>query len=162
MGLMHNAVICHRENNMLFISSQLGTVEVDESTIINFDQGIPALENCTQFKLFHNADSANPSVFWMQSLDDAGITLSVTHPTQLGIRYEVELNDEEVARLELSKPEDAVILVLLYQEQSETESHPALGELKANIRNPLILNLSSRKGLQKTGLSCDILMHNLG
>jgi Tfp pilus assembly protein PilW len=68
MGLMHNAVICHRENNMLFNSSQLGTVEVDESTIINFAQGIPALENCTQFKLFHNADSANPSVFWMQSL----------------------------------------------------------------------------------------------
>ena len=162
MGLMHNAVICHRENNMLFNSSQLGTVEVDESTIINFAQGIPALENCTQFKLFHNADSANPSVFWMQSLDDASITLSVTHPTQLGVRYEVELNDEEVSLLELSKPEDAVILVLLYQEQSETESHPALGELKANIRNPLILNLSSRKGLQKTGLSCDILMHNLG
>jgi len=146
---------------MLFNSSQLGAVEVDESTIINFDQGIPALENCTQFKLFHNADSNNPSVYWMQSLNDASITLSVTLPQQLGVRYEVELNDEEVARLQLSKPEDAVILVLLYQEQSAAEAHPALGELKANIRNPLVLNLASRQGLQKTGLSCDILMHNL-
>lgn len=148
---------------MLFNSSQLGTVEVDESTIINFAQGIPALENCTQFKLFHNADSDTPSVFWMQSLDDAGITLSVTHPSQLGVRYEVELSDEEVSRLALSTPEDAVILVLLYQEQQEqpaSESHPALGELKANIRNPLIINLASRQGLQKTGLSCDILLHN--
>ncbi|XLM21996.1 flagellar assembly protein FliW, partial [Chromobacterium piscinae] len=65
---------------MRFDSKQLGTVEVDESTVITFPQGIPALENCTRFKLFHDITQALPQVYWLQSLDDPGITFCLTQP----------------------------------------------------------------------------------
>ncbi|GGX89059.1 flagellar assembly protein FliW [Vogesella alkaliphila] len=145
---------------MLFNSSLLGQVEVDENTIITFEAGLPAFENCTRFKLFHEADSNNPSVFWMQSLDNPDVLFSVTDPQKLGIRYEIELNQDEVAALALSRQEDAAILLTIYRELPDDEANPALSQLRANVRNPLIINLATQKALQKTGLACDIVFHN--
>ena len=145
---------------MLFNSSLLGQVEVDENTIITFEAGLPAFENCTRFKLFHEADSNNPSVFWMQSLDNPDVLFSVTDPQKLGIRYEIELNQDEVASLALSRQEDAAILLTIYRELPNDEANPALSQLRANVRNPLIINLATQKALQKTGLACDIVFHN--
>jgi len=145
---------------MLFNSSLLGQVEVDENTIITFEAGLPAFENCTRFKLFHEADSNNPSVFWMQSLDNPDVLFSVTDPQRLGIRYEIELSQDEVAALALSRQEDAAILLTIYRELPSDEANPALSQLRANVRNPLIINLATQKALQKTGLACDIVFHN--
>ncbi len=145
---------------MLFNSSLLGQVEVDENTIITFEAGLPAFENCTRFKLFHEADSDNPSVFWMQSLDNPDVLFSVTDPQKLGIRYEIELSQDEVAALALSRPEDTAILLIIYRELPDDEANPALSQLRANVRNPLIINLATQKALQKTGLACDIVFHN--
>ncbi|MDF0604840.1 flagellar assembly protein FliW [Neisseriaceae bacterium TC5R-5] len=143
---------------MQFTSKQLGQVEIDQSTIITFPAGIPALEHCTTFKLFHNATHAEPHVFWMQSLDDPGVIFSITIPETLGINYEIELNDAEVAQLGLSSQKEALILVILTNQ--EEHSHPALGKLKANIHNPFVINLHNRTGLQKLGLQSDLLLHN--
>ncbi|MDC7697831.1 flagellar assembly protein FliW [Vogesella indigofera] len=145
---------------MLFNSSLLGQVEVDENTIITFEAGLPAFENCTRFKLFHEADSDSPSVFWMQSLDNPDVLFSVTDPQKLGIRYEIELSQDEVAALALSRQEDAAILLTIYRELPSDEANPALSQLRANVRNPLIINLATQKALQKTGLACDIVFHN--
>ncbi|PTU70834.1 flagellar assembly protein FliW [Chromobacterium haemolyticum] len=143
---------------MLFQSRQLGQVDIDESTVITFPRGIPALENCTRFKLFHNATQAQPQVFWLQSLDDPGVIFSITTPEALDIRYEIELDDTEVSELKLQQPQDVAILLMLSNQANE--QHPALSTMKANIRNPLVINLQSRTGLQKVGLQCDILLHN--
>ncbi|OQS40613.1 flagellar assembly protein FliW [Chromobacterium haemolyticum] len=143
---------------MLFQSCQLGQVDIDESTVITFPRGIPALENCTRFKLFHNATQAQPQVFWLQSLDDPGVIFSITTPEALDIRYEIELDDTEVSELKLQQPQDVAILLMLSNQADE--QHPALSTMKANIRNPLVVNLQSRTGLQKVGLQCDILLHN--
>ncbi|QEL54954.1 flagellar assembly protein FliW [Chromobacterium paludis] len=146
---------------MRFDSNQLGAVEVDESTVITFPQGIPALENCTHFKLFHDATHPQPNMFWLQSLDDPGITFSLALPERLGVRFEIELNAEEVATLQLQDPQDAAILLMLYRPLDlERDAHPALGQLQANLCNPLVISLSSRLGIQKTGLKIDILLHS--
>ncbi|AVG16959.1 flagellar biosynthesis protein FliW [Chromobacterium vaccinii] len=145
---------------MRFDSNQLGNVEVDEATVITFPQGIPALENCTRFKLFHDITHPVPQMYWLQSLDDPGITFSLAQPERLGVRFQVELSDEEVAQLQLQEPQDAAILLMLYRPlDQQRESHPALGALQANLCNPLVIGLSSRRGIQKTGLKIDILLH---
>ncbi|AAQ59620.1 flagellar assembly protein FliW [Chromobacterium violaceum] len=145
---------------MRFDSNQLGNVEVDETTIITFPQGIPALENCTRFKLFHDITQPTPQMYWLQSLDDPGITFSLALPDRLGVRFQIELSDEEVAQLQLSGPQDAAILLMLYRPLDlDRDSHPVLGALQANLCNPLVISLSSRRGIQKTGLKIDILLH---
>ncbi|AUH51602.1 flagellar biosynthesis protein FliW [Chromobacterium sp. ATCC 53434] len=145
---------------MRFDSNQLGSVEVDETTVITFPQGIPALENCTRFKLFHDITHPLPQVYWLQSLDDPGVTFSLALPDRLGVRLQIELSDEEVAELGLSSPQDAAVLLMLYRPlDAQRESHPALGALQANLCNPLVISLASRRGIQKTGLLIDVLLH---
>lgn len=146
---------------MLFTTSLLGKVEVDESRVIEFPQGLPGFEQCTRFKLFHDATQAAPQVFWMQSLDDADLLFSVTDSTTLGLRYEIDLSDEEVALLKLANPQDVSVLVMVYKEpQPDSQGHPLLSPIKTNIRNPLVINHKTLFGIQKSGLGCDIVLHN--
>lgn len=145
---------------MLFKSNLLGEVEVDENTVVTFDKGLPAFEDCTRFKLFHDELSDQPSVFWMQSLDNPDVLFSVTDPAKLGIRYEILLSDEEIASLQLKNPDDAAVLLIIYRDSPIEPAHPALGHIRANLRNPLVINMATCKALQKSTLNCDILLHN--
>lgn len=140
---------------MQFNTALLGTVEVDESQVITFPAGLPAFEHCTRFKLFHEAEK-NPRVFWLQSLDQADVLFSVVDPAQFGLCYEFQLTDEEVNTLQLARPEDAAIVLIVYKEDQVSDNPPALSPLKVNTRNPLVINVAAQRGLQKTGLVCDI------
>ena len=78
----------------------------------------------------------------MQSLDDADVLFSVVTPEEFGVRYEVELSAEQVDALQLAKPEDATVLVMIYKGNQEIDAntHPLLKSLSANLRNPLVIN----------------------
>lgn len=146
---------------MLFTSSLLGEVEVDESTILTFERGISAFEACTRFKLFHDAESPSPRVHWMQSLDHPDVLFSVVSPSELGLRYEIELTEDESALLRLEDPADLAVLLMVYKgDAPANDGHPLLAPLQANVRNPLLVNLKTRHGVQVTGLACDIVFHN--
>lgn len=145
---------------MLFNTSLLGEVDVDEQSIITFADGLPAFEHCKRFKLFHDADCDSPRVHWLQSLDEPDVLFSVTEPGNLGIRYEVQLDDAEVASLQLTRPEDVGVLLIIYRDGQEDPQQPLLTHLRANVRNPLIINFAKLQGLQKTNLDCDIVFHN--
>lgn len=54
-------------------------------------------------------------------------------PPEFGVRYEIELADDEVEALQLAKPEDAVVLVMVYRAEDAVDaSHPLLKSLNAN------------------------------
>lgn len=142
---------------MLFQSSLLGPVEVDENTVLHFPAGLPGLEGCTRFKLFHE-ENDNPRVFWMQSLDDADILFSVVDAQEVAVRYEIELTSAEIDALQLKAADDAAVLVIVYKDGQE-QTDP-MGKLRANLRSPLVINLETRVGLQKVGLNCDIVFRS--
>lgn len=145
---------------MLFNTSLLGEVDIDEQSVITFANGLPAFEHCKRFKLFHDAECESPRVHWLQSLDDADVLFSVTDPANLGIRYEVQLSDAEVAQLQLRRPEDVGVLLIIYRDGEEDSKQPLLSHLRANVRNPLIINFANQHGLQLGNLDCDIVFHN--
>lgn len=97
---------------------------------------------------------------WLQSLDDADVLFSVTDPANLGIRYEVQLIDQQVAALQLSRPEDVGVLLIIYRDGEQDNKQPLLSHLRANVRNPLIINFANQHGLQLANLDCDIVFHN--
>ena len=87
---------------------------------------------------------------------------SVVAPEEFGVRYEVELSAEEVDALQLANPEDALVLVMIYKgsDAIDENTHPLLKSLSANLRNPLIINSVSLRGLQLNQLQCDMVLHN--
>ena len=53
------------------------------------------------------------------------------------------LGDEDCALIDMKDSDDVAVVVIVYR--NETEG----GKIAANTRSPVILNLKSRKGMQK-------------
>lgn len=119
----------------------LKNVTIDPETLFTFPQGIAGFEACKRFKLFHEEGKA--TVFWLQSVDDLDVMFPVVAPEALDIEYEFELSDVESALIGLQDVKDIAVAVIVYRDQAEG------GKIAANTRSPVILNMQSRKGMQK-------------
>jgi len=137
-------------------SPVFGAVEVSEDKVIEFPGGLPGFEHCTRFALAHEVGSA-ASVFQLQSLDDPAVVFSITGPENLGVNYEFSLDDEESKLLQLARPEDALVAVIV-RKGEPGEGSPASAGLRANFMAPVVINVAARRGLQKVinKLGCDI------
>ncbi len=117
----------------------LKEVPVDPETVFTFAEGLAGFEQCKRFKFFH--EEGKPTVFWLQSLEQADILFPIVSPNMLDIEYQIELSDADCALLDLDNVADAAIVVIVYR--NETSG------IAANTRSPRILNLKNRKGMQK-------------
>ena len=119
----------------------LKNVPIDPETLFSFPQGIAGFEDCKRFKIFH--EEGKPTVFWLQSVDDAEVTFPIVIPEALDIEYQIELSDADCELIEVKSLEDVVVVVIVYRDEAQG------GRIAANARSPVILNLNNRKGMQK-------------
>ena len=136
---------------MQVFQSRFGQIEVDPDTIIHFPLGIPGFEDCKNYKLLHE-EGKEPQVLWLQSLDDSATMFTLIEAERLGLNYMLTLSDEECDCIELKNAEDAKLFLIL--------SRPDGNQMSANTRAPLVINLQSRKGLQKLDVKADIVFRN--
>lgn len=135
-----------RDNPMKIDIERLGLkdLSVDPETLFTFPAGFAGFEDCKRFKLFHEEGLATaPTVFWLQSVDDPEVMFPIVAPDALDIEYQIELSDEDCALIGLQSPEDIAVVLVVYRDPA------AGGKIAANTRSPVILNLKTRKGMQK-------------
>lgn len=120
----------------------LRNVGVDPDTLFTFPDGIAGFEHCKRFKLFHE-EGGEAKVFWLQSVDDSAVMFPIVAPEALDIEYEIELSDADCALIGLQRVEDVAVVLIVYRNEAEN------GKIAANTRSPVILNLQSRKAMQK-------------
>ena len=119
-----------------------GTLEVAPDRIIEFPRGLPGFEELRRYSLFHPESEAGvPPYFILQSVDDPGVAFNIADPALFGFNYEINLPDEELAVLNLADPTEAAVVVMLVREE-------AGGQVRANLKAPLILNVNARRGIQ--------------
>ncbi|MEO8410114.1 MAG: flagellar assembly protein FliW [Propionivibrio sp.] len=119
----------------------LKDVAIDPETLFTFPQGIAGFESCTRFKLFN--EEGKSTVFWLQSVDDPAVSFPIVTPDAHAIEYQIELSDADCELLGLTSADDATVFVIVYRNEAEG------GKIAANARSPVILNLNTRKGMQK-------------
>ncbi len=119
----------------------LKNVPVDPETLFTFPKGVAGFEDSKRFKIFHEEGKA--TVFWLQSLDDSTLMFPIVTPETLDIEYQIELTDDDCALIGLENSEEAAVAVIIYRDEAEG------GKIAANTRSPVILNLKTRKGMQK-------------
>jgi len=119
----------------------LKNVVVDPETLFTFPDGLAGFESCKRFKLFH--EEGKPTVFWLQCVDDPEAMFPVVAPEQLDLEYQIELSDEDCSLIDLSDGADAAVVVIIYRDAAQD------GKIAANTHSPVVLNLKSRKGMQK-------------
>jgi flagellar assembly factor FliW len=77
-------------------SSRFGTVDVPAEAVIEFPAGLIGLGG-RRFALVAGDDQG--AFRWLQSLDDGALALPVTDPWTFFADYEVQLSDDDTARV---------------------------------------------------------------
>ena len=124
------------------IETQFGEQDIDPASIISFPNGLPGFDDLKEFKLFHEEDK--PSVYFLQSTSDSSVQLPLVDPDMFQVNYEISLNDEELALLQLENTQDATIMVTVARHDGDIDAG-----IHANFMGPIILNTKARIGMQK-------------
>ena len=122
---------------MLIESDQLGAVEVDETKVLTFPDGLLGFPDVTRFALVDAGDDG--TYFWLQALDDPQLAFLAAVPWAFFPEYEPELSTSDQDALELTDARDAIVLCLL----TITED-----AVTANLLGPLVVNAVTRTGRQ--------------
>lgn len=120
-------------------TTRFSDIEVDEKDVIELPAGLIGFPELRCYVML-NHDEKSPFK-WLQSLDDGAIAFVLINPLLFKPDYSVEVNEAEVADLEIESESDAVISVIVTM-----PSDP--NKMTANLKAPLIFNLKNRRGRQ--------------
>lgn len=142
-------------------SPVLGRIEVSDDKIIDFPAGLPGFEHLQRFALLHDEDDEARELFLLLAVDAPEVLFSVTDPANVAVHYELRLTDEESAEIGLDDPAQAAVLVILRREDGD--GAPETACLRANFMAPLVVNLETRRGLQKimSRVDCEVTLRSL-
>lgn len=122
---------------MLIESERLGAVEVDDTKVLTFPDGLLGFPDARRFALLDAGDDG--TYFWLQALDDPQLAFLAAVPWAFFPDYEPELSMPDQETLGLTDPADALVLCLLtFSDEAVT----------ANLLGPLIVNAATREGRQ--------------
>jgi flagellar assembly factor FliW len=122
---------------MEVVTARFGTLEAPPADVLLFEQGLIGLAHCQRWVVL--ADSQNPALAWLQSLDDPEMALGVVSPRRFVEDYEFHVSADDLAALGLTLVQDAQVVVIV--------SRHAEG-LALNLRAPLVINVHQRRGRQ--------------
>ena len=118
---------------------RFGTIEIDETKLIAFDEGIPGLEDYKRYALVQLEESY--PIIWLQAIDEGGICLPVLDTYAVLSGYVFDISDEDVKLLEIKSPEDLhVVSVLVIPENIQ--------QMTVNLAAPIIINTVTGKARQ--------------
>ncbi len=120
-------------------TTRFSEIEVLEKDVIILPSGLIGFPELKQYILLDH-DKGSPFK-WLQSLDDGSIAFVLINPLLFKPDYSVEVTEEEVADLEITAEEDAVISVIITMPTNPQN-------MTANLKAPLVFNLKNRRGKQ--------------
>ena len=127
---------------MLVKTRHFGEVDLDESKVITFEDGIIGFEDCKRYTiLYNNEEGGNNTISWLQSLDVPELALPVISPLSVLADYNPIVEDEVLAPLGELTEENIIILLTLSVPSDITK-------MSANLKAPLIINADTKKGCQ--------------
>lgn len=126
------------------VSTRLfGEIEVEESKLICFENGIVGFPDCKRFTLIQDIaeDGGRKNISWLQSLDEPSFALPVMDPLLVKEDYNPQVEDELLKGLGNLTAENTYVLV--------TVTVPAdIKKLSVNLKAPIIINADELKAEQ--------------
>lgn len=119
-----------------------GEIDLEESKIITFTNGLFGFEEYTRFALLYNSEAEErPSISWLQCIDEQSLALPVMIPTIVMPDYNPIVEDGVLEGLGDWNEENISVLV--------TVTVPKKLELMTtNMKAPIIINTDNMKGCQ--------------
>lgn len=119
-----------------------GEIEIEESKIITFEDGIIGFPDMKKFTLiFDEEKEGRPSISWLQSMDEPEIAFPVMDPLFVCETYNPSVEDELLKNLGTIKEDNLYVLVTVTVPQN-------IKELAVNLKAPIVINTDTRKASQ--------------
>lgn len=127
---------------MLAKTKFFGEVDLDDSKVLNFPNGIIGFEGFTKYAILYDVDSdSEQRISWLQSLEEPALALPVIDPLALIPEYNPLIEDELLKPLGNPADEDLLFLLALTVPSDMTK-------VTANLKAPFIINVETGKGVQ--------------
>ena len=124
---------------MLINTKFLGEVEIKESEILSFNQGLPGFPEYKQFILL-SLDADLPLAL-LQSIEEATIGFVVAFPFAFKQDYAFDLSEEDKEDLHIEKEEEVLTYSIVTLQETFIDS-------TINLLAPVIINTSKKLGKQ--------------
>ena len=118
-----------------------GEVEIDDSKIISFPNGIIGFPDLKQFVLMFDEEKGTDTIKWLQSIDEPTFAMPVMDPLIVCPDYKPEVDSNTVDLIGELSNDDLLILVTV------TVPHD-LKQMTVNLMGPFIINVKECKAVQ--------------
>lgn len=118
-----------------------GEVEIEDSKIITFPNGIIGFPDLKKFTLMHDEEQGSGSIKWLQSIDEPGFAMPVMDPLIVCPDYSPEIDRTKIEEVGELDDEDILVLVTV------TVPHD-LEKMTVNLMGPFVINVKEMKGVQ--------------
>lgn len=127
---------------MLIKTKHFGEIDLDESKVITFNNGILGFEDFKRYTILYDSESEERTpISWLQSLDEVALALPVISPLLVNPDYNPTIKDALVASLGELTEENIIIFVTLTVPSDITK-------VTSNLKAPIIINTDTKKGCQ--------------
>jgi flagellar assembly factor FliW len=115
-----------------------GLIDVDEKQKLIIPHGLFGFEETTEYVIL-NAE--HEPFYWLQSVKEKEIAFILINPFLFRKDYEVNIANEELAEIEITSPEEALIFVIVTIPQDGSP-------MTANMQGPVVINKEKMTGMQ--------------
>ena len=122
---------------MLVQTSRFGQVRSKQEEVIIFPQGLIGFESSRHWLILPDPES--PDVAWLQSLSQSQVALPLLSPRKYAPGYRIVIPDRQLASLHL-RSTDRIYIMSVISKSGKT--------LTANLRSPIVINLTKRLACQ--------------
>lgn len=123
-------------------SRVFGEVEIDQSKIIEFVNGIVGFPELTEFALIsNNEENGDSPIKWLQSMQDGEVALPVMDPLLILPDYNPQVEDEWLKSLGELSAENLLVLVTVTVPKDITG-------MSVNLKGPIIIQVDQKKACQ--------------
>ena len=118
-----------------------GEVEIDDSKIISFPNGIIGFPDLKKFILMFDEEKGTDTIKWLQSIDEPSFAMPVMDPLIVCPDYKPEVDRTTVDIIGELSNDDLLVLVTV------TVPHD-LKQVTVNLMGPFIINVKECKAVQ--------------
>ena len=120
-------------------TTRFGNIEINETSLINFPNGIIGFEDLKQFYIINK--ERTDSFWWLQSLEKLEIAFLIADPRCFLSDYNPTLTKEDMHTLQISDPTEVEFGVILTIPEDPRET-------TANLLAPIAINMSNKTATQ--------------
>ena len=123
---------------MEIITKDNRKIDVPDERILEIPEGLLGFEEYKKYALY---ESDFEPFLWLQSIENQKLAFLIIDPFLICSDYETDIDDETLAKIEISKPEEIIIMTIV--------TIPIDGSpITANFQGPLVINKNNKKCIQ--------------